>query len=213
MRKTAVAVLFLLFFCACSYNPYPRNFDTMRKALVEIETVSKIDNGNEIMEERRAGIGFITDKKEGKMVTNCHIVDQFFNRLNVDIFIRLSDKTVCKAVEIECNETLDIAFLKTDCDCSKFSALKMLRGKVKEGDKIIFLDANGKTEGEVEETDFEVIREENGKPTPYIAVTTPFGPGKSGTPILNKDYYVIALASAIMRKCKWIWYLAVPIED
>lgn len=212
MRKIWAVVL-CVFFCACAYNPYPRNFETMRKALVEIETVSKTDSGDEIVEEKRFGVGFITDRKEGKVVTNCHIVEPFFQKLNVDIFVRLSDKTICKAVEIDCNETEDISFLKIDCDCSQFAALRMLRGKVKEGDKIIFLDANGKIEGEVEETDIAVTREENGMLSPYIAVTTPFGPGKSGTPILNKNYYVIALASAIMKKGKWVWYLAVPVED
>lgn len=212
MKKILVILLFLSFSLACAFNPYPKNLETLKMALVEIETVSRIDNGDEIIEEKKHGIGFITDRN-GTLMTNCHVVESFFYELDVKVSVRLADKKICEVVQIECNETRDIAWLKVDCDCSHLAALKILRAKVKEGDEIIFLDANGKIEGKIEETDFAVTREGKIVPTSYVAVTTPFGPGKSGTPILDKDYYAIAIAGAVLKKDKWIWYLAVPIAD
>lgn len=192
MKKT-LAVLFCLFFIntTCAYRPY-NNFGLLQRAIVNIETISENEDEENIFTKTKHGIGFIVNPQKRLLMTNCHVVETFFLETKVDIKVKLSDGKICRAISIDCNKEEDIAFLKIDCRCGGLPSLKIKKSEVSIGEKVFFVGSERIIEGKIEDAYF--------AGRIYLAVTTPFKQGDSGTPIIDSENNVVAIASAILVK-------------
>lgn len=190
MRKIWAVVLCVFFCFACAYNPYPRNLETMKRALVEVETKSYVKVENEDGIQLTRGIGFIVNQRDNIVMTNCHVVEDFFNELRTDISVRLSDKEICGIKNIDCNGEDDIAFIKLDCSCENMPFFTISESPLRIKDKIVFVGIKEVSSGVVEKAFL------TGKI--YFSISTPFKLGDSGTPIVNEEGRAVAIATAIL---------------
>ncbi len=190
MRKIWAVVLCIFFCFACAYNPYPWNLETMKGALVEIETKSYVKVENEDGIQLAKGIGFIVNTRDNIAMTNCHVVEDFFNELRTDISVRLSDERICGIKNIDCNKEDDIAFVKLDCPCDNLPFFAVSESPLRTKDKVAFVG--------VREVSFGVVEKAFLMERIYFSISTPFKLGDSGTPIVNEEGRAVAIATAIL---------------
>lgn len=190
MRKIWAVVLCVFFCFACVYNPYPRNLETMKRALVEIETKSYVKVENEDGIQLTKGTGFIVSPRDSVVMTNCHVVEDFFNELRTDINVRLSDGRICGIKNIDCNKEDDIAFVKLDCPCDNLPFFTVSESSLRIKDKVAFVG--------VKEMSFGIIEKAFLMERIYFSISMPFKSGDSGTPIVNEEGRAVAIATAIL---------------
>lgn len=136
-----------------------------------------------------SGSGFFVDKN-GHGITNCHVLDKCKKAL-----VRMKDGREYLVDSILCyDETWDIAYFslkKTNND--NFNYLKICSDKVEQGDKVYNLAAPLGLEQTFSDGLVSSIRkDEHGT---IIQVTVPISPGSSGSPIMNSNGRVVAVAT------------------
>lgn len=196
LNRYLSAFFILLISCSAANSGVPPFLENQKKSIISISVTD--GKGQTIS----SGKGFIVDP-EGFVVTNCHIIAKWFEKVENMIFIENAKNEILPLDELlssRCEKNIAILKVKTD----KLHAIKFTDDyKLKKGDRIFIIENPASPEMVVSEG----IIEKFNKKLNLFRISTPVNSEKQGSPVFNLNGEAVGILVLVNQKGKNLEYM------